>query len=307
MLGEILVAPVLDPAPTDGAPHMRRVYLPAGRWFDLESGAALDGPAWIDKRVTLAGLPMWAAEGALVPWGSDRQWTGEPVAESLRIDVYPQAAGTRALTLYADGSEGPQRLVISARRDGGSTVVERDEGAPPAVDGGQLSLRLMRADTAPSAVRVDGSELPASDAGPGWSWHDRDLAIDVRLPDWAWSRVEVDHDATLSAMAPPVLVDLVVSVPAGTPTDSVIHVVSDANGWTHEPLTWLAPGEVATGTIAVPRGQWFFLKYTRGDWCTVEKWPDCAEASDRYAYGSAGEREDTVFGWRDWCEPCDAR
>jgi len=305
MLGEILVAPVLDPAPTDGEPQVRRVYLPTGRWFDLLSGAAVDGPVWVEKPVTLAGLPMWAQEGALIPWGPDRQWTGEQVDESLRIDVYPQQAEPSALTLYDDADAGPRWQVVSAQRDGSATIVELGAGTPPDLGGGPVTLRFIRADTAPTAVRVDGVELPESTEGPGWSWDDSALAIDLRLAGWDWTRVEVEHDATLAELAPPVRVDLTVTVPSGTPSELPVHVVSDANGWTHQALDWVVPGEVATGTLEVPRGQWFFLKYTRGDWCTVEKWPDCEEASNRYAYGKAGERQDTVFGWRDWCEACE--
>ncbi len=52
----------------------------------------------------------------------------------------------------------------------------------------------------------------------------------------------------------------------------------------------------------MPRGAWFFYKYARGGWETVEKWPGCVEASNRYGFGRAGVRRDTVFEWRDVCE-----
>ena len=36
-----------------------------------------------------------------------------------------------------------------------------------------------------------------------------------------------------------------------------------------------------------------------------EKWPQCEEAANRYAFGAAHPmKEDQVFGWRDWCEAC---
>jgi hypothetical protein len=96
---------------------------------------------------------------------------------------------------------------------------------------------------------------------------------------------------------------LVVSVPAGTPPDRAIHVASSANGWMHQPLAWDDPPVSARGYIDVPRGEWFFYKYTRGDWETVEKWPGCVEATNRYGFGSAHpERRDTVWAWRDLCE-----
>jgi alpha-glucosidase len=58
----------------------------------------------------------------------------------------------------------------------------------------------------------------------------------------------------------------------------------------------------ARGVLTVPRGEWFFCKYTRGSWETVEKWPGCAEASNRYGFGRAGTRVEEVFAWRDVCE-----
>lgn len=59
----------------------------------------------------------------------------------------------------------------------------------------------------------------------------------------------------------------------------------------------------ATGTITVPRGEWFWFKYTRGSWDKVEMWPACVEADNRYGFGAAHPmRDDTVFGWADWCK-----
>ena len=58
----------------------------------------------------------------------------------------------------------------------------------------------------------------------------------------------------------------------------------------------------ASGLVEVPRGDWGFYKYTRGGWGTVEKWPGCAEATNRYELGAAHpDKRDTVFGWADAC------
>ena len=54
--------------------------------------------------------------------------------------------------------------------------------------------------------------------------------------------------------------------------------------------------------VAVPRGEWFYYKYTRGNWATVEKWPGCVEATNRYGFGAAHPlREETVYQWADQC------
>ena len=52
----------------------------------------------------------------------------------------------------------------------------------------------------------------------------------------------------------------------------------------------------------MPRGEWFFYKFTRCDWTTVEKWPGCLEATDRYGFGAAHPtRVESVAAWADRC------
>lgn len=93
-----------------------------------------------------------------------------------------------------------------------------------------------------------------------------------------------------------------VTVPAGTPATTPIHLASSANGWLHAPMTWGPGVNQATVVLDVPRGEWLFYKYTRGDWATVEKWPGCEEASNRYELGAAHPvKVDTVWTWADAC------
>jgi len=59
------------------------------------------------------------------------------------------------------------------------------------------------------------------------------------------------------------------------------------------------PG-TAEALVQVPRGEWFWYKYTRGGWDTVEKWAGCVEASNRYDFGAAHpDKVDTVALWAD--------
>ena len=50
----LLVAPILE----EGA-SQRRVYLPAGEWINVWSGASLHGPAWIDCPAPLETIPVF--------------------------------------------------------------------------------------------------------------------------------------------------------------------------------------------------------------------------------------------------------
>jgi alpha-glucosidase len=275
MLGpSLLVAPVATAGATS-----RTVYLPAGRWIELASGAAYDGPTTIAVDLTLAALPTFLREGGIVP--------GE-----TRLDV---ARGDGSFVLHEDAGDGYGetrhiRYAVSATATGTVITAEAAGGAyqPPPKD---LEVRLRRVDQMPTAVRLDGAPV-------AFTWDARDLAVVVTLPHRASFRLEIDHDAALSAPRPPVTITVEVTVPAGTPGD--IFVASSANGWTHQRL--VRTGETARGELEVERGAWFFYKFTRGSWETVEKYADCGEVANRYRFGAAVTQVDAVARWRDDCE-----
>ena len=311
MLGpSLLVAPVLE----EGAVE-RDVYLPPGRWFEASSGAIVEGPAHVTAGVVLAAVPTFVREGAVVPRRDLVQWTDEKPIQTLELDVYP-AESARVFELYEDDGlsfeyQSSQRAVTpySAKRTAaGATVTAFPrEGlfVPPPRD---LVIRVRRVDTPPSAVTLDGQALSEigsyeafQSAAKGYHYDDRDLSILVRFPDPGAFELALDYDPTITDPAPDVLMDFEVTVPAGTPMDPPIHIASSANGWTHAPLAWVGPNK-ARGSLLVPRGEYVFYKYTRGGWPTVEKWPGCAEATNRYEQGKAHPlKEDTVWAWADQC------
>lgn len=275
----------------------------------------VEGPATVAAGLTLAALPCWVREGAVLPRGPALLWTGERPLSPLSLDVYPSAAPT-ASSLYEDEGDGYgyQAGAFSRTRYGlqrtasGASLTAQREGswAPPAR---QVLVRVHRVDRAPTGVTLDGAALSAASSeaallagGAGYWWDARDLSLLAGFADAPAFRLEVAYDPALTAAAPPVLVHFEVTVPAGTPTSSLVHVASSANGWTHQPLAWVRPGELAAGDLAVPRGEYFFYKLTRGDWTTVEKWPGCVEATNRYGFGQANPaRQDTVVAWADRC------
>src|SRR5688500_3513555 len=97
----------------------------------------------------------------------------------------------------------------------------------------------------------------------------------------------MDYDPAIDDPRPPVDMMVVVDVPAATPTETPIHIATSANGWQHQALAWGPEASQAHGFISVPRGDYVFYKYTRGSWSSVEKWPGCVEATNRYELGAA--------------------
>ena len=95
MLGDrVLAAPVL----TKGG--KRRVYLPAGEWFDGNTGKAIAGAQTLDLTpVNLDVIPFYVRGGTILPLGPIIQSTAE-AEDPLEIRIYPGANAT--FTLYED-------------------------------------------------------------------------------------------------------------------------------------------------------------------------------------------------------------
>ncbi|PKN58043.1 MAG: hypothetical protein CVU56_07825 [Deltaproteobacteria bacterium HGW-Deltaproteobacteria-14] len=310
MLGpDLLVAPVV----TEGA-TTRQVYLPAGRWFELASGAAYDGPTTITASLRLQALPIYVRAGAILPTQQPAQTADAPPPGRLTLDVYPTSGATRG-GLYEDAGDGagpsrraPFELVGDPGGASLTALPSAGDFPPPART---LLVRFHRVDHAPTAVTLDGAAVaPAASVdavladGAGWAWDAADLALVVAFADHPGFALDARYDPAITLPGPDVAVPLALKLPDGTPAEVVVHVAADVDGWAFHPLQRTSEDHAA-GTLLVPRGQWFDYKYSWGDWCTVEKWPDCAEAANRYAFGAAHPvKQDEVFTWRAWCDPC---
>jgi alpha-glucosidase/alpha-D-xyloside xylohydrolase len=89
---DLLVAPVVHKSEKS-----RRLYLPAGDWYDWWTGERLTGQRWIDRPVDLATLPFYVRAGAIIPLDPVRQYTAQEVKEPTTLQVYRGAAGQYVL------------------------------------------------------------------------------------------------------------------------------------------------------------------------------------------------------------------
>lgn len=92
---DLLIAPVVEKNAVT-----RRVYLPAGIWYDWWTNEKNAGGQWINRPVDLATMPIYVRAGAIIPLDPLRQYTAQPVSEPTAIHIYPGADGT--FTLYDD-------------------------------------------------------------------------------------------------------------------------------------------------------------------------------------------------------------
>jgi alpha-glucosidase len=308
----ILVAPVM----TQGVAS-RTVYLPAGRWFEAKSGAIFDGPTTVTVGLTLASLPTFIRDGAIIPRGPTMQWSNEKPMDPLFLDIYPSTQSS-SFDFYEDEGDGfayqqskGSKITYLAQKDASGATIKASArtGAfiPPARS---LKIRVRRVDHEPTAVTWSGTALAKSasiddlqKSGSGYFYDSNDLSVVILHPDSDSFELRLTYDPTIPDPRPAVNIEFLVHLPVGTPTSTPISVSSSANGWSQQAtLDWIASKDTAHGYVSVPRGEWFFYKYTRGSWATVEKWSGCAEATNRYGFGTSEKvREESVATWADWC------
>lgn len=106
----LLVCPVLEPMlydrdsqPLATSRASRRVYLPAGEWYDFHTSQRYEGSAWHDAAYTLDRIPVFVRAGGIVPMTEVQQYTGQHPDAPLEVRVYPGADGS--YELYEDAGD----------------------------------------------------------------------------------------------------------------------------------------------------------------------------------------------------------
>jgi alpha-glucosidase len=184
---DLLVAPVLREGARD-----REVYLPAGEWFDLWTGARESGGRTIRVPVMLDSLPVFVRGGAFVFRQPVVQHTGQMAGQPLLVHVYP--AERSEASLYEDDGESmafrrgeSARRRFMQRREGGGVTIEvaavEGQYRPAPRD---IAFTLV-GEAAASSVLADGQALahvePEAFTGSATGWTLRDGAIVIKVKD----------------------------------------------------------------------------------------------------------------------------
>jgi alpha-glucosidase/alpha-D-xyloside xylohydrolase len=85
---DLLVAPVTTKGATE-----RKLYLPAGDWYDFWTNQRQAGGREVTRKVDLATLPLYVRAGAILPLDPPRLWTAQPSAEPITLRIYPGRDG----------------------------------------------------------------------------------------------------------------------------------------------------------------------------------------------------------------------
>lgn len=79
----------------------RQVYFPATTgWYDFYTGKYIRGGQTLDVEAPYTQMPLYAREGAIIPYGPEIQYVGEKKADNITLYVYGGQDGH--FTLYED-------------------------------------------------------------------------------------------------------------------------------------------------------------------------------------------------------------
>jgi alpha-glucosidase len=188
--------------------YARSVYLPAGRWYDFWSGAAVESAGeWVtfvpEYRDGVFRLPVFARAGAVIPKMHVDDGTLDSAGhradgsrdEDLVLRVYDAGEAGGRFTLYEDDGEtrssAPRTIDVVQRQEGDEIVVEvaAADGVVPDLAGVRpLRIELV-SPLLVSGVTADGAPLPPRPAPSrtqaGWAV-DRDRrTVHACIPDAA--------------------------------------------------------------------------------------------------------------------------
>ncbi|MCG3156285.1 MAG: Oligosaccharide 4-alpha-D-glucosyltransferase [bacterium] len=177
---DMLVAPV-----TRAGERIRKVYLPAGTWYDFWENKTYAGGNYIYVDAPVEKLPLFVRAGAVLPMGEVLQYVEEKPLTQIDLHVYPGAERTSVLYEddgrsfeYADGmmSLTSFKVTTKAKNVTFSLAGRQGKYAPPARD---YRIILHGQSNAPKLASLDAGKVAAADlsfeAGAG--------TVTVRLRD----------------------------------------------------------------------------------------------------------------------------
>jgi alpha-D-xyloside xylohydrolase len=106
---EYMFGPALLAAPvTEYKARSRKVYLPAGTWYDFYTGGSTRGGRTIIAAAPYERMPLFVRAGAIVPIGPEIQHTGNNSHSPVTLNVYTGTDGS--FSLYEDDGVSRQYL-----------------------------------------------------------------------------------------------------------------------------------------------------------------------------------------------------
>ncbi|CAN5167258.1 glycoside hydrolase family 31 protein [soil metagenome] len=157
---EILVAPVLQKNVSE-----RKLYLPAGKWYNLITDQEFEGGKWKIDNVDLNNIPVYVKEGSFIPMFNDSTALNTISYSGKKITVayYPSFSKT-SYTLYDDDGftnntlpKGNYELIKFTGKTVGKTITISITKGKKKLKDRELQIRLP-ATTQITSLKINGMQ-----------------------------------------------------------------------------------------------------------------------------------------------------
>ena len=197
---DMLIAPVTKPAENGFASI--EIWLPEGHWYELHTGAMLEGGKVITRHFALDEYGIYVKAGAVLPFYGDEVQNLNGNDEDIYATVFP--GGNGCFTMYEDAgndknyaTEYATTLITSKWNDKTQTVtIAPREGSYEGMPAQRNFKVKVIASAAPASVTVNGQSVPYEYDG-----YDFAFTVDVPVTDCAAEKVIVityDADPALA-------------------------------------------------------------------------------------------------------------
>ena len=163
----ILATAICEPVGADGN-ATRKVWLPAGEWYDMAHGKLLKGGKAYDLSYSIDQNPWFVRSGAVIPMAEEGLRNLQDPSNALRLLVVPGKAACRIEHYEDDGIsqsyvQDCARTAIEKSVSGRKTVLKiaaREGSYAGAPATRRVSVLLEGVAQAPSSVLLNGKPLP---------------------------------------------------------------------------------------------------------------------------------------------------
>jgi alpha-D-xyloside xylohydrolase len=142
-----LVAPVYKPV------SKRTVYLPAGTWYEYETGKEYTGPVTLRVEPPLNVLPLYVRDNSIIPMGPDMLYVGDKPLNPITLDIW--LASEAEFTLYDDDERAHTEEIVKCSASRTGSQVTLNVGAS-----GKTYIARFNKTGRPRRVILNGKDMP---------------------------------------------------------------------------------------------------------------------------------------------------
>jgi alpha-glucosidase (family GH31 glycosyl hydrolase) len=141
-----LVAPIYKPV------SKRTVYLPAGTWYEYETGKEYTGPHTLHVEPPLDMLPLYVRANSIIPMGPDMLYVGEKPSNPMTLDIW--LLSEAEFVLYDDDERARTEEIVKCQASKKAGQITLNIGASD-----KTSIAKFNKTSRPKQANLNGRQI----------------------------------------------------------------------------------------------------------------------------------------------------